>query len=227
MVSPSGMIGYFGAASYHACHCEEAVRRGPQGSAACGLRATAASGGGKGAKKLGSHLALRKQRAAQSLSGNPEESSDRSVQAGTCLCTNEVQGKGLVPTRKSQGSIVQRQSPIHRCQEIATGLTALAMTEEIGTQAQTIDHICHCEAPTGPWQSVLRAGSSGIDQLPKERIAASASPPRNDMIGSPVVVIAARFPPPFGAIPQKNTQKNALRSCFLLHFVLSYKVKQI
>ena len=24
MVSPSGMIGFFGAASYHACHCEEA-----------------------------------------------------------------------------------------------------------------------------------------------------------------------------------------------------------
>ena len=29
------------------------------------------------------------------------ESSDRSGWAGTCLCTNEVQGKGLVPTRKS------------------------------------------------------------------------------------------------------------------------------
>ena len=30
------------------------------------------------------------------------ESSDRRGWAGTCLCTNEVQGKGLVPTRKSQ-----------------------------------------------------------------------------------------------------------------------------
>ena len=49
-----------------------AKRRGPQGSAASGLRATAASAGGKGAKKLGSHLVLRKQRAAQTLSGNPE-----------------------------------------------------------------------------------------------------------------------------------------------------------
>ena len=46
--------------------------RGPQGSAARGLRATAASGGGKGAKKLGSHLVLRKQRAAQMLSANPD-----------------------------------------------------------------------------------------------------------------------------------------------------------
>ena len=27
------------------------------------------------------------------------ESSDRSGWAGTCLCTNEVQGKGLVPTQ--------------------------------------------------------------------------------------------------------------------------------
>ena len=32
-------------------------------------------------------------------------------------------------------------------------LRLLAMTEEIGAQAQTIDHICHCEAPQGPWQS--------------------------------------------------------------------------
>ena len=67
-----------------------------------GLQGSAASGGGKGAKKVGSHLVLRKQSAAQSLSGNPEESSDRSVKAGTCLCTNEVQGKGLVPTRVLQ-----------------------------------------------------------------------------------------------------------------------------
>ena len=34
------------------------------------------------------------------------------------------------------------------------------MTEEIEAQAQTIDHICHCEAPTGPWQSVPCAGTS-------------------------------------------------------------------
>ena len=101
------------------------------------------------------------------------ESSDRSGWAGTCLCTNEVQGKGLVPTRKSQGSIVQPQFSARRCLEIATGLTALAMTEEIGTQAQTIDHICHCEAPTGPWQSVPCAGSADKDQLPRVRIATS------------------------------------------------------
>ena len=144
-----------------------------------------------------------------------------------CSIVSRMSLRGSRATWQSLGSIVQPQFSARRCLEIATGLTALAMTEEIGTQAQTIDHICHCEAPTGPWQSVLRAGSSGIDQLPKERIAASASPPRNDMIGSSVVVIAARFPPPFGAIPQKNTQKDALRSCFLLHFVLSYKVKQI
>ena len=32
------------------------------------------------------------------------------------------------------------------------------MTEEIEAHAQTIDHICHCEAPAGPWQS---QGSNG------------------------------------------------------------------
>ena len=48
------------------------------------------------------------------------ESSDRSGWAGTCLCTNEVQGKGLVPTRKSQGSLVRLKFPVNRCQEIAT-----------------------------------------------------------------------------------------------------------
>ena len=37
-----------------------------------GLRATAASGGVKGAKKLGRHLALYKQSAGQSLSANPD-----------------------------------------------------------------------------------------------------------------------------------------------------------
>ena len=30
----------------------------------------------------------------------------------------------------------------------------LAMTEEIEVQAHTIDHICHCEAPKGEWQSL-------------------------------------------------------------------------
>ena len=78
-----------------------AKRRGAQGSAACGLRATAASGGGKGAKKVGSHLVLRKQSVAQNLSGNPEESSDRSGWAGACVCANNVRRKCLAPTRKS------------------------------------------------------------------------------------------------------------------------------
>ena len=27
------------------------------------------------------------------------------------------------------------------------------MTEEIEARAQTINHVCHCEAPEGPWQS--------------------------------------------------------------------------
>ena len=35
----------------------------------------------------------------------------------------------------------------------ASACGLLAMTEEIEAQAQTIDHICHCEAPKGPWQS--------------------------------------------------------------------------
>ena len=60
--------------------------------------------------------------------------------------------------------------------------------------------ICHCEAPQGPWQSVPCAGSAYKNELPKERIAASAcgllamtrlgvrivtaaSPPHNDRIG--------------------------------------------
>ena len=34
------------------------------------------------------------------------ESSDRSGWAGTCLCTNEVQGKGLVPTRVYRQAIL-------------------------------------------------------------------------------------------------------------------------
>ena len=34
--------------------------------------------------------------------------------------------------------------------------------------------ICHCEAPQGPWQSVPCAGSAYKNELPKERIAASA-----------------------------------------------------
>ena len=38
------------------------------------------------------------------------ESSDRSGWAGTCLCTNEVQGKGLVPTRVYRQAIL----PIER-----------------------------------------------------------------------------------------------------------------
>ena len=42
-------------------------------SAACGLRATAAGGGDKGAKKLGSRLPWRKRSEAGRLSGNPEE----------------------------------------------------------------------------------------------------------------------------------------------------------
>ena len=33
-------------------------------------------------------------------------------------------------------------------------LRLLAMTGENEARAQTIDHICHCEAPKGPWQSL-------------------------------------------------------------------------
>ena len=48
------------------------------------------------------------------------ETSDRSGWAGTCLCTNEVQGKGLVPTRKSQGSNGREISVERYFPEIAT-----------------------------------------------------------------------------------------------------------
>ena len=59
----------------------------------------------------------------------------------------------------------------------------LAMTEKIEARAQIIDYICNCEAPKGPWQSVLMAAGS-LSQLPAQRrIATSASPPRNDTVG--------------------------------------------
>ena len=61
----------------------------------------------QGSKKLGSHLVLRKQRAAQNLSGNPEEPSDRSGWAGACVCANNVQRKCLAPTRKSVSQRLQ------------------------------------------------------------------------------------------------------------------------
>ena len=48
------------------------------------------------------------------------ESSDRSGWAGTCLCTNEVQGKGLVPTRKSQSTNGREISDERYFPEIAT-----------------------------------------------------------------------------------------------------------
>ena len=59
-------------------------------------------------------------------------------------------------------------------QRLPRRLRLLAMTEEIEARAQTIDHICHCEAPQGPWQSVPCAGSARKNELPKERIATSA-----------------------------------------------------
>jgi len=46
-------------------------------SAAFGLRATAAGGGDKGAKKLGSRLPWRKRSEAGRLSGNPEEQASK------------------------------------------------------------------------------------------------------------------------------------------------------
>ena len=56
---------------------------------------------------------------------------------------------------QSLGSIVQLKFLVYWCQEIATSACGLlAMTEEIGAQAQTIDHICHCEASKKPWQSL-------------------------------------------------------------------------
>ena len=55
------------------------------------------------------------------------------------------------------------------------------MTGEIEARAQIINYICHCEAPQGPWQSL---GSIVQPKFPVRcclEIAASASPPRNDM----------------------------------------------
>ena len=73
----------------------------------------------QGSKKLGSHLVLRKQRAAQNLSGNPEEPSDRSGWAGACVCANNVQRKCLAPTRKSASGtkhIPERSCKIGLCE---------------------------------------------------------------------------------------------------------------
>ena len=41
-------------------------------------------------------------------------------------------------------------------------------------------NVCHCEASKKPWQSAPCAGSSGEDQLPKERIATPPAVARND-----------------------------------------------
>ena len=113
-----------------------AKRRGAQGSAACGLRATAASGGGKGAKKVGSHLVLRKQSVAQNLSGNPEEPSDRSGWAGACVCANNVRRKCLATTRKSASQTLQvskcfRKIDLYRGGRIATPVYTLARNDSV------------------------------------------------------------------------------------------------
>ena len=82
------------------------------------------------------------------------ESSDRSGCAGTCLCTNEVQGKGLVPTRKS---VLLAVGPCRHCLHrvrIATGLTALAMTDVVDGLHLGFDFPCHCEEAKPTWQSV-------------------------------------------------------------------------
>ena len=59
--------------------------------------------------------------------------------------------------RRSRGNpySVQEVHTRTNCQKngLPRRLRLLAMTEEIEAQAQTIDHICHCEAPKGPWQS--------------------------------------------------------------------------
>ena len=113
-----------------------AKRRGAQGSAACGLRATAASGGGKGAKKVGSHLVLRKQSVAQNLSGNPEESSDRSGWAGACVCANNVRRKCLATTWKSASHTLRfserfRENDPCKGKRIATPVCALARNDSV------------------------------------------------------------------------------------------------
>ena len=58
----------------------------------------------------------------------------------------------------AQSQVRARESSASRkmtaCRETDCHVASLlAMTEEIGARAQTINHICHCEAPKGPWQS--------------------------------------------------------------------------
>ena len=77
------------------------------------------------------------------------ESSDRSGWAGTCLCTNEVQGKDLVPTRKSRGSIVWLQCSVNRCQEIATA-----------PSGPRNDRCSRCSAPGLRFPLSLRGGEA-------------------------------------------------------------------
>ena len=83
-------------------------------------------------------------------------------------------------------------------------LRGLAMTGEIEAQAQTIDHICHCEASKKPWQSVPRAGSSDEDRLPKERIsglALSLCPALRLCKGKCLPSRCGRLTPPQAALP--------------------------
>ena len=49
----------------------------------------------------------------------------------------------------------------------------LAMTEEAEARAQTINYICHCEAPKGPWQSLGSNGREIAGERDFPEIAAS------------------------------------------------------
>ena len=102
-------------------------------------------------------------------------------------CMRRAPNRVIARRRSRRGNLREvaftRNFPSIAAKRLPRPLRGLAMTGEIEAQAQTIDHICHCEASKKPWQSHGSNGReiSGERYFPE--IAASASPPRNDRVG--------------------------------------------
>ncbi len=109
------------------------------------------------------------------------ESSDRSGWAGTCLCTNEVQGKGLVPTRILTPCTQKVNCP-ERAREAGLGHSPLLSHQTLLHSFSTtwarpvvVPYISTFRSPRciqkcmslrggqrPTWQSVLSAGASAL-----------------------------------------------------------------
>ena len=79
--------------------------------------------------------------------------------------------EGAVATRFSVQEVPGRTNC--RKSGLPRRLRLLAMTEEIEARAQTINYICHCEAPKGPWQSLGSNGREIAGERDFPEIAAS------------------------------------------------------